>query len=1450
MSKVPSYFAGVRDRALKELNRRKESRQHHNLFKRAFDEVRKSPFHVISELLQNADDAGATTAQIDITDESLRFSHNGRDFTAADFESICQLGVSSKPVMSTIGFMGVGSKSVYAVGDSVTLVSDSLQVTFNIDSPDCPEWLPSTPAGGRRPGWTTFTVPFRSAATRDRVVESASNWNESPYSLAFFRNLTTLEIDGSTWRISRKGEPIHGSIATLENNGNHIELLHLRSAREKLPTDCVDELRELRDFLPDVDIPEVAVDVVSASEVNGSVFIVLSTKMGLPIPFAFNGPFIPSGNRDWILDPEDSPTNRHLLSMVGRLIGRYVLDRSSNKKLTLEERGDAYDLLPGLPEETSDELDVHCQEVILEAIREELASKSFLLCSDGAMRAPGAVARIPRPLLGVWKPGDVKPGGKNILAMHISESASDTLCELEWVEDISDDRIRSWLLGDSMVPVPKNAHGLHELWSYCEKLTQGYAFSSKADSLRAFPDTKGETLHAASSICRFPGELLEKSGDLRDFAQKYLVLMDEDLLDTESCQSCRSDIRKASSEFLKRSGIKDDTSEEKIIRSCWSSIKNSNAEDDNYRLFQLARTLNAELPENFLFLCRDGEYRTADEGLVDLPLDLPQNYYPADFLGTHAISEEYWRSPRSKDDTDWAPLPRLLPPDKVTRSVRDGNAEIRRRGATGECHNKYRDKYVYDIDFDDDVVEYWSKEVSEGRLTWIDIVKPMILHQAPDLQNQIFATMAISTVSNFAAEWIVRLRTKPCLLALDGDSYVPAALYGRSSATEALLNFAPFVAAELECQASQPILSALGVRYTSPDLATIHRRIQEISHRESDAELQEGIALLRALDHLLRTFSPEQQGESLRLFAGCPILPSTQGKWLQPSQLCLLPQEDERVAIVHIDVRNLPLVKLLGVPSNIPVDDEHWYEKYQLGHPVRSKDKKRLRKHVSHAWRMLGRWYDLDGIWRSTADFQFRLYDDAYSKAIEVKNLLSEICSATADFRGLTPDDHEGLDLTDVSNLADVAAREVIGAPPGQPGVHADWVRLVARIAKLMANEQNEGPQADALHEVCSRLYASTFILCPGGRVQWKVGEDSISEPIPLDAYWSGRSIYVAGRCQDDLLHKADAVVREISGPLADLSDITAGQIMFCVARSERDILRFFKDHFSPHDLPEFKEEDDPSATNAEGPEAEADEAGVVELADNRDGEGADRPEAKSDGPPRPSSPPSAPTEPGHGSSRPWDPTPRSNRSPIDRQTRMRSYVRRFGDDEDEADGKKTELGMEAERFVVNAEEAAGRTPRAMPTNHKGYDIESVNADGSIRYIEVKGLSGCWGVRGVGITRAQFEMAVQKGANWWLYVVENVGSGNPIIHPVQNPFMRVNEFRFDDGWKGEPECDNKELPRPAGNHPEEGVKYRTQSGEVVEIEAVIPRGSLTEVRVVKSDGSRLPVPWNNRWVKV
>ena len=88
-----------------------------------------------------------------------------------------------------------------------------------------------------------------------------------------------------------------------------------------------------------------------------------------------------------------------------------------------------------------------------------------------------------------------------------------------------------------------------------------------------------------------------------------------------------------------------------------------------------------------------------------------------------------------------------------------------------------------------------------------------------------------------------------------------------------------------------------------------------------------------------------------------------------------------------------------------------------------------------------------------------------------------------------------------------------------------------------------------------------------------------------------------------------------------------------------------------------------------------------------------------------------------------------------------------------------------------------------MSANNPGYDIESTEPNGDIRYIEIKSTKSLWGRDGITLSFAQLNLAYIKKDAFWLYVIENIGSENSRIYKIQNPMQHLRGFKLNDSWK-------------------------------------------------------------------
>jgi hypothetical protein len=164
------------------------------------------------EMLQNSDDAGATVVDVKVgSDGSVTWVNNGRPFTASDAEALCRSASSSKTRGDSIGYRGIGFKSLASVASKIEV--RSAQVSFSFDRDDSVEMLAA--AGKPKPADIPL-IRIPSRISRSQVVEGATFVITpksastqvvgaiNPLALLFLRHVQSLTVtrDGETSTIA------------------------------------------------------------------------------------------------------------------------------------------------------------------------------------------------------------------------------------------------------------------------------------------------------------------------------------------------------------------------------------------------------------------------------------------------------------------------------------------------------------------------------------------------------------------------------------------------------------------------------------------------------------------------------------------------------------------------------------------------------------------------------------------------------------------------------------------------------------------------------------------------------------------------------------------------------------------------------------------------------------------------------------------------------------------------------------------------------------------------------------------------------------------------------------------------------------------------------------------------------------------------------------------------
>lgn len=158
-----------------------------------------SDYVVVRELVQNADDAGATRVRLAFSSDGddkvtcLAISNNGRDFTAADWQRLAEIA-SGNPSEEAVGAFGVGFYSVFSFTDCPVVKSGAKHMLFTWrDDNQLATHLASSPPDRELP--TSVLMDMREARAWDMPKLRAF----LARAVCFTRNVEAVEltIDGA-----------------------------------------------------------------------------------------------------------------------------------------------------------------------------------------------------------------------------------------------------------------------------------------------------------------------------------------------------------------------------------------------------------------------------------------------------------------------------------------------------------------------------------------------------------------------------------------------------------------------------------------------------------------------------------------------------------------------------------------------------------------------------------------------------------------------------------------------------------------------------------------------------------------------------------------------------------------------------------------------------------------------------------------------------------------------------------------------------------------------------------------------------------------------------------------------------------------------------------------------------------------------------------------------------
>lgn len=1140
----PAYFENVRGAAARRWEQLEQDPELAGPWHQLFKQVQ-SPRHVLSELLQNADDAGAIDVSVGIENGHFIFTHNGEDFIEEHFASLCRFGYSNKRALHTIGFRGIGFKSTFSLGGTVELFTPTLSVAFDRQRFTEPKWISSSMNSNGR---THIHVAIADESREQAVKNNVEEWLKSPISLLFFKHIRKMTIGNREIHWGSLGPgPVPGTEWMALHDNPEEAFLIARSESKEFPAEALEEIKQERllGSEQEADFPPCKVEIVLGAK--GRLYVVLPTGIETALPFAANAPFIAKPDRDDIQWP--SPTNKWLLERVGKLAASVMLQWIANDNASLEERSRAYCLFPDVDRDDLS-LDGVCATTVEKAFEEGIASKTFLLTNAGVLKPAKESVIVPEELLEVW-PGEqitalLDNRNRPALSRYIAIGDRQKLIHWNTVEQIGKAEVLS-VLQSKHLPKPQNWRLLLKLWAYVAPEITGYLCHLNKGALRILPVQGKDALYSATEVVRLGEKKLLQSEKDWEFLSAYLLVINQNwprflaeqrrLVEEHHDKLLEKEVEGAFA-VLRAVGLDDASDVSEVIERVAAEFFGQKTVKlaGCVQLAQIAAKLGATAGGAFRFISQDLYSRaTSSHVLYDQDGTL-EALFPEIWCPAHLLHRDYWQSFNSCTSEEWsrwvssgrAGLLGFVPLTQKRSDVwgrQRVEAELRRRGFTGSAYYPYVTNYftLEDWDFEETHWRHWEKIAEQDPNVWGNVAE-RILAQPEGFwsKGKSARAMQVATTGSTRAithepllpTWVLRLKDLPCLPDTRGFYRKPAELLRRTPETEPFMDVEPFIHGLLDRETSHPVLKLLGVRETPTGPERLLDCLRALAQAERPP-VQEVEKWYRRLDQMIDTCSTQDFANIKEAFREEKIILTEGGIWTNALGVFLFSEEEDvpGAEIVRASVRDLSLWRKIEVAERPTAELAiRWLQQLPSGKALSPNDARRARalltRHAARIWSECGHWLNLAGEWVPTGTLGYSL---TMQSLVPWSHLHEWVKQKTADMQRLPAEVTETPPFSDLPRLASHIEDRFHQNPMlASHPVRREWLnQLGTDLQRIQLDDENETERVKAL---ASDLSETMWQTTPGLEIIPYIDDLPAGTPRRAEVVWLGKVLYAEDR--------------------------------------------------------------------------------------------------------------------------------------------------------------------------------------------------------------------------------------------------------------------------------------------------------------------------------------------------
>ncbi|MGI8430510.1 MAG: sacsin N-terminal ATP-binding-like domain-containing protein [Solirubrobacteraceae bacterium] len=1247
-------------------------------------------------MLQNADDAGATWARAHLADGALVFEHDGQDFDADSFQSLCRFGFSNKRRLHTIGFRGVGFKSTFSLGPRVEVYSPTVAVAFHQRRFTEPEWIGDALA--EVPRHTTIRVAVDHPGKLRQMEGELARWAGTPVPLLFFRSVQRLELQGETIaKAPPECGPVPGS-QWVDLQGRQTErVLHLVSEEAEFPADALEEVRRERSEA-DFELPPCRVELVLGIRGEQRLYAVLPTDIEIDAPFSANGPFVQDPAREGIRPPSTSPTNSWLLRRVGELAASAMLAWVGHAGRPLAERAGGYALVPAPASRAGWDNGQQASRLIADAFGEQAQPKPCLLTQEGDLAVAGACRALPPELHDVWDSQALRrlfgAGKPHLLAREVAGTARDALRNWQWIDVTTPVQVAEQLsqpagvgsYDPKSVPRPASDDQLLVLWDFLQSQvgpqdeTAYYAVKRWV----VVPTRRGSELRSPADVLVVGGKEAALSDDEWEFLTGQVAVADpawlRRLAEAPADEQGKTRLARAR-ELARRLGLEQRVGVQQVVDKAateafdWS--RRALLGTAEVRLAQIAAKVGAVVRPSFMYVCQDEQWRPASDDLVTGNDPSVEELFPKDWLAAHMVSDAYtaglspdevlvwrrWASTTSRSGLHDFPVPSTTTKWFYSRATL-GRLCVERGGyAPFQFYYQYHQNYAFiDHDFDDALWAHWRRLAERDPDFWTSFARALLRAWSDTAWGPRSTASAVERWHDkrrpldhgtLVAGWVQRLQGLECLPDTSGRRHRPAELLRNTPDTAPLIDVEPFLAPELHNSQHVRVLDLLGVRSQPANADKLVARIRGLTNAGEVPErlLTELANLYRALDRVSVRLPAEQIAALWRTFREQRLIRTEDGQWQSSGGVYQNNSDDlPDTSVVLASVRDLLLWDRLGVQKRPSLELAlEWLRGLPVGRVMQDTDRRRirdlLRRAPARVWAECRAWLDLSDRWTATDRLVWRARTQVIGDT-----LFSQVRQTTADLSMVeAPDSLECFArLIPIEKALEWRVTDVEHAvEDGQPG----WPRALgvglSRVKAVRGRGRDDEADDATLAEdrvVAARLARTRWAPVRRLLVAPHLNGEQVGPLRGQRVSWQADWLYVQGTSASYY----QPLVAEVSRPfrLGTLRDAVAA----CVDREPSWINAYLEEQF---EIREDTEPPDPQDGVDQDNTAECVPMDEVPTPEGEQDETSDRPGNEQE------TPDTNTTEP-EDSSRPREPRLRGSRQPPPEQ-RFRAWMVRSG---------------------------------------------------------------------------------------------------------------------------------------------------------------------------------------------